>query len=246
MPLKADKFIQNRKRIIGITYNRVNQIIWYVINCYNLIQTAKPAYSKNYVATNTTYSFEDYLKMRLVDDYLKQNKKLLADKISALEDINFLYESVKPFTDINDGIEKSDKIDVFVNKLGLRKEWGVQDEDLYLAIECKRINSLADCKNYLVDTQKFCDRQHNPLRIPFEGQIAFIENDILDCTKVSDDLNKRLKTTSTIITDQFLQYFLIDNSFKGSYSSVHKKNFNKKETFQIFHLMFDYSKIVVD
>jgi len=242
----ATSFILKRKKVVSITDNRINNILWYIIECYSLLLKDNPKYSKKYVSKKTTLHFEDYLKIRLVEDYLKKNKALLISKVSALEEITFHYETVKGFTDILDGKEKSDKIDIYVNKLGLKRKWAVEDEDLYFAIECKRIKVLSDCKDYLDDTQNFVNRKYNALRLPFEGQLAFIEDGTLTHISISTEINKRLKASSTIITKQFLSSKKINNSFNGCYPSIHKRNHGKKELFTIFHLLFDYSKIIVN
>lgn len=218
----------------------------YAIECYNLLTTDKPVYSKVHIAAATAYHFEDHLKMEFVENYLVKNKQLLSARLSTLDEVTFTYEAVRRFIDINDGIEKSDKIDVYVNRLGLRSEWGVQEEHLYLAIECKRINVLSDCREYVGDIQKFCDREYKELRIPFESQIAFIENPKLDHFKISKEINRRLQSTSTILTKQFLKQIVIHSSFMGSYTSMHKRNYKKKGTFKISHLLFDYSQLIID
>lgn len=242
MPLKATKFVQNRNTI---TYTRINHIMWYAIECYHLLIIDKPTYSKIHINANTAYFFEDHLKMEFIENYLIKNKHLLSSRVATLDEVTFSYEPIKRFTDIKDGIEKSDKIDVFVNRLGLRNKWGVQEEHIYLAIECKRIKVLSDCREYVGDIQKFCDREYKELRIPFESQIAFIENPKLDHFKVSKEINRRLQSYPTVITKQFLNQLLIQSSFQGSYISTHKKNYKKKESFKIFHLLFDYSQLII-
>lgn len=247
MPLNAKKFIQNRgKGTVSITYNRIQYIMSYAIECYQILLIDKPIYSKSHVAKHTTYHFEDYLKMEFVDGYLVKNKHLLTGRASSLDDITFNYETIKRFTDLIDGKDKSDKIDVYVNRLGLKDKWAVPEEHLYLAIECKRITTQSDCKDYIEDIQKFCDREHKQLRIPFESQIAFIENSKLTHASVSNEINcnRRLNLNFTITTLQYLKAIKIHSSFLGSYSSVHKKNYKKKDTFEIFHLLLDYSELV--
>jgi len=247
MPLKASTFIQNRKKVISITYDRVNQIIWYCIECYNLLLKDKRAYSKSNVSAKTRYTFEDYLKIEFVENYLKLNKTILRNKVSDLEEITFLYETVKTFIDTTDnGIEGSDKIDIYVNKLGLKNHWAVEDEDLYLSIECKRINILSDCGDYVNDIEKFCTRQYKNLRLPFEGQIGFIESSRLNHTSVSAEINRRLGLSKTVVTNQFLKNQLFHTGFKGSYLSEHIRNYKPKDKFTIFHLLFDYSNLVVN
>lgn len=245
MPLKAAKFIQNRRKVITITYERVNQIAWYCIECYNLLLRDKPSYSKSYVTAKTAYNFEDYLKIEFVENYLKLNKAVLRNKVSELEEITFHYETVKPFIDTaNKDKERSDKIDIYINKLGLKNHWAVEDEDLYLSIECKRINILSDCENYIEDTENFCTRQYKFLRLPFEGQIGFIENSKLNHVSATSEINRRLGLSSTITTRQGLKRRQVYEGFDGSYLSVHSRNYLPKDKFTIFHLFFDYSDLV--
>lgn len=245
MPLNAKKFIQNRgNNIVSITSDRIHHLMSYALECYQLLLGDKPVYSIAHVAATTAFHFEDYLKMEFVDGYLIKNKHLLAAKISTLEEVTFNYETIQRFTDVNDGIERSDKIDVYVNRLGLKDKWGVEEEHLYLAIECKRITILSDCQAYVDDIQKFCNRNYTNFRLPFESQIAFIENPKLTHVTVSDEVNSRLKTVSTITTKQYLKLAALHSSFQGSYSSIHKKNFKRKPPFTIFHLLLDYSQLV--
>ena len=133
---------------------------------------------------------------------------------------------------------------IFINKIGLKKYWAVEDEDLYLSIECKRINLLSACQDYLNDTEKFCNRKYKYLRLPFEGQIGFIENSSLNHDSIFKELNRKLKLSATITTKQFLKKEAINPNFDGSYLSVHKRNYVPYEKFTIFHLLFDYSLLI--
>ena len=220
--------------------------MWYFIECYNLLLADKPVYSKSYISANTAYHFEDYLKMEFVEKYLKINKTIIKGRTSDLEEITFHYETVKPFVDITDTIEKSDKIDIYVNKLGLKNHWAVEDEDLYLSVECKRITVLSGCQDYVIDTEKFCNRQYKNLRLPFEGQIGFIESYKLNHGSVSTEINRRLGLAPTINTNQALKRKLIHSGFDGSYLSIHKRNYKPNDKFTIFHLLFDYSQMVAN
>ncbi len=240
----AASFIRNRKEVVAITYDRVTNIIWYLAECYQTLSKDHPTYSIELVGKNTTLHFEDFLKMEFLDKYLIPNEHLISSKCSELEDINFHYENQKRYLDISDKKVKPDKIDIYINKLGLQSSWNQQEENIYYAIECKRIKTLSDCKAYIGDTKKFADRRYNDLRLPFEEQIAFIENSRLSHSAVSAEINNRLKATSSLITTQFLESEVLHKLFNGCYSSRHKRNFNRNEPFTVFHLLFDYSKFV--
>lgn len=241
----ALSFVSSRQNPIAITRKRIEDIIWYSVECYKLLLNDAPTYSQKYVKGKTTFSFEDYLKMEFVDNYLIKNKGLLTGKISGLEEINFEYEPVKRYTDIS-GVEKSDKIDIYINKIGLKDHLNTEDEHAYFVFECKRIGKLPDTAGYISDIQKFADRKHKVLRLPFEGMIAFIEATNLSDSQLADEVNKRLKASSNIKTSQYLTAVTIYEDFTGRYDSSHKKNYDAKEEFSIFHLLFDYSKCVTN
>jgi hypothetical protein len=181
--------------------------------------------------------------MELVDKYLIPNKELLISKISELDQINFTYESQKRYVDV-DGKEKPDKIDIYINKLGLQNVWREQDENVYFSIECKRIKILSDTKHYISDIQKFAHRNHTNLRLPFESMLAFVENKTLGHLEISNEINKRLRKESAILTNEYLNTIELHKKFKSSYLSTHKKLFNEKNCFSIYHILFDYTENV--
>ncbi len=240
MTFNATPFITSRSNKFAITENRIKNIFWYVVECYNILLNDRVIYSKSWCEANTRYHFEDYLKMEFVDNYLIKNKSIIQNRISVLEEINFSYEIVKRFTD-SEGIEGSDKIDIYINKLGLQNLWKDDDEHIYLAIECKRINQLSDCSKYISDIQKFCDRNYKHIRIPFEGMLAFIEDKSISHERISNEVNERLINNDYITTTSYLTKENVNSTFDGGYRSVHGKKFENKATFSIFHLLFDYS-----
>lgn len=244
MSTDATRFINSRSNKTAITQKRIRAVLWYITECYNILQNDGVTYSKLLHSSNTKSHFEDYLKMEFVDNYLIKNKSLIQKKFSALEEINFSYETIKRFTD-SEGIEHSDKIDIYINKLGLQNIWNEYDEHLYLAIECKRIGQFSDCKDYIGDIQKFCNRNYKQTRLPIEGMIAFLENKSVPHKAIAKDLNKRLKEVCTITTLKFLSKEKISPSFEGSYQSIHKKR-NMNTTFSVYHFLFDYSENIVE
>lgn len=246
MSLSAVSFIQNRQKVISITDSRIRHILWYIVECYQLLQIDNPKYSKSLWKKKSTIPFEDYLKMELVDNYLIKQKDLLQARVSKLVQINFSYETQKRYVDFSDNREKPDKIDIYINKLGLQNEWKEPDENVYFAVECKRIKILSDTKDYVLDIQKFSDRNHTTLRLPFEGMIAFIENKKLSHLKVSQEINNKLKSARKINTSKNLTPDTWHSKYVGTYSSIHNRNFKKVTPFSIFHLLFDYSQNVTN
>ena len=236
-------FVKNRKNVVA--EKRIKIILWYVIECYLLASTNNEKYSKAWVKNNTSIKFENYLRNRLVDDYLIANKDLLKQKTLSLSEINFIYEPEKEYIDARDGKIKSDKIDIYINKLGLQKEWAKEDENLYFAIECKRIKVLSDTKEYITDIENFCLRRHKNTRLPFEGQIAFIENKEISHQKLQEKINEILLKHKKIVTSNFLKSIVLNEKFEGAYLSKHLRG-NNKQNFSVYHLLLDYSDIVLN
>lgn len=243
MPNNTARFISSRSNPISITQDRVKSILWYVSECFCILQKTNPDYSKSWCSKNTAYHFEDYLKMEFVDEFLKKNKHLLSNRISELEQINFDYENVRRYTDI-EGIERSDKIDIYISKLGLQNVWNESEEHIYFVIECKRINGKPDYTKYTRDIEKFCNRNYKHLRLPFEGMIAFIENRNCTHEKLSKEISNTIAKSKTIKTIHALQKIDINNSFNGSYCSTHKKVFINNPLFTIYHLLFEYFNFI--
>lgn len=240
----ASRFTQNRTDVLSITNQRITKILWYIIECHQIFIKDNKTYSKDWVNQNTTIHFEDYLKFEFLDSYLIPNKFLLNNLFSELEEIHFSAETQKRYID-KDGKQKPDKIDICINRFGLQEVWNNQAENIYFAIECKRIQQLADVSRYVSDIEKFCNRSHLNTRLPFEGQIAFIENQKLNQTIIVDKINSTLSLNNFITTDSFLTAIKVHNNLNCSFLSIHKKNFSPNQQFTIYHLMFDYSKVVI-
>lgn len=227
----------------GVINTTVSEIMRYVIDCYLVLLEEKPHYSISKTKEETTYKFEEYLNTRLVYDYL--NTRLTFFSYSQLSQIQFITEANRGYIDIRDQKEKPDKIDIYITNLHLDKELCANPQP-YFAIECKRINKLSSVDEYISDIQKFTDRKHTETRLPFEGQLAFIENPKYPHSVSKENINSKLAKHDYINTTQLLKPKQFHKNFNGSYYSKHLKNFGKNDPFTIYHLMFDYTQIVVD
>jgi len=244
MPDSAKSFISARRNPLALTQKRVMAIMQYIIYCYELQIKDRVIYSKS--KRNSKQKFEDYLKTKLVDDYLRKNKIFFNNNFSDIEVIFFGKEETEIYTD-NSDIEQEDKIDIYIRELGLQKVWSNDEkEEVYFAIECKRIEKMSDINNYITDIQKFTNRSHRHIRLPFEGMIAFVENNKLNYLKIANGVTDKLNNFPDIKTTQNLTAVMLSNTFGGSYISKHNKNFNLLEEFFIYHLLFDYSHIVIN
>jgi hypothetical protein len=244
MDSSLQSFVQSRQS--SITQHRIRQILSYVLECQKIFQSEGVIYSESVVKASGTVMFEDHLKFEFVEKYLVKYKPLLKGKISELEEINFACETQQRYIDATDNRQKPDKIDIYINKIGLRNLYShVEDENIYFAIECKRIKVLSDSRDYVTDIEKkFVKRQHINLRLPFEGQIAFIENNRLNHIIISKEINRILSITPSIPTVASLTPERLHSTIQGTYVSKHKRN-RTNLPFLIYHLMFDYSKVVI-
>lgn len=248
MSSSAKKFIQNRLQKHALTLERVNYIFSYIHFCYNNLLADQVKYSRQWVKNNTRDKFENFVKKRLVHDYLKKYKKKYPLK-SAIEEIMFECEPEMPYIqhDAVSGksIEANDRIDIKVNRIGLQHIWkNVDEQNIYLAIECKILSKLADNAQYLTDIQKFCDREHYQFRLPIEGMLAFKGNKNIKSSEFADDLNKRLTASQTVTTKEPLKESGIPSFQKNYYHSRQLRNFGNKPLFSVCHLYLDYSDVM--
>lgn len=239
MSSNATSFINNRLSKTSITDNRIKSILYYVIECYNKIIADKVIYD---YSKRDKISQENYLRNSLVDDYLRESLTLLNNGTDEYSIIN--REAAETYLDSEDGLIHDDPIDIQIVDHSLQTSWGSTSQ-VYLAIECKRIKILSDTTHYVDDIRKSTGRNYLKTRLPFEGQIAFIENKSLSNEIIKDEINKKLKSHTSIVTDKYLSGIKI-HSTECSYDSIHRKIFKGKDAYSIYHLFFDYSKIVLN
>lgn len=239
-------FRPNEERL---TQKRVEMIIQYIIYCYEKMLSDGKKYSKSDTLNplGTKYNLEEYLNEKLVEDYLGNwdNKQFYKENISDNRntDLVFNYEPKQTYTE--NRIRKDDFIDIKVNETELSDILGKAGikEQIHLAIECKIIEN--GYSEYVSDIEKMCTRKFNTFRLPFEGQIAYMNNAKYTHNSVSDGISNNLSKNETIKTNQSLIQKILKKSFEASYLSKHIRNHNDEE-FSIYHLLFDYSSIIIN
>lgn len=243
--LNASNFKSNSEQL---TKKRVEMVLQYVIYCYQKMTLEGKTYKRaEFLNENKTrYNLEEGLSEKLVEDYLGlwDNIQYYKYNISDKPDVHlyFNYEPKQSYTENN--TIKADFIDIKVHETGLSEIWSKSgnQQQIHLAIECKVIeNGYSD---YVSDIQKMCNRPFNTSRLNFEGQIAYITNPSYTHLSVKSGINKNLSSNYEIITLQDLKPIPIRSKFDSSYHSIHRRNHNQKQ-FSIYHLMFNYSKIVI-
>ncbi len=241
----ADNFKPNVNKL---TEYKIRSVMKYIIYCYQKTLADNKIYD---YAKRGKVAQEDYIRNGLINDYLSKsyNKKHFKENISdnPLVEITFHPEETKTYIDSVTNKERNDKIDISIYESGIQELWSKKtDDEIKFAVECKRINSYDDCKEYIKDIKKFTERPQTTFRLPIEGQIAFIETELLNHEQIVEDINKKLKSNKSIATLDYLKLHPLDKSFDCSYKSLHKKNFGIEEKFKIYHLLFDYSNIIIN
>jgi hypothetical protein len=242
--INADNF---KSDINKLTEFRIILIIKYVIYCYLKILEDKKTY--NY-SKKGKIPKEEFLRDGLVNDYLMKsnNKEYFKHNISDIPsaEITFHPEEKMTYTDKKTNQRSTDKIDISIWESNLQYIWSEKtDNEIKFAIDCKRIEKLSDANNYISDIEKFSNRDYRYTRLPFEGQIAFIEDKNINHATLRKEINERLIDHKVIITNNFLNQIILIDKFDGTYLSKHQRNTGRQK-FSIYHLFFDYSQIVID
>ena len=226
---------------------RIQQIVRYIIYCYLQILADKKTYR---YSERGKIPKEEFLRNGLVNDYLQKSdnkkyyKQYISDNPSA--EITFHPEETMTYKDSENHTLSTDKIDISVWESGLQSIWsGKTDNEIRFAVECKRIKKLSDAPKYISDTENFCFRNYVNTRLPFEGQIAFIENKEISHRRLLENINEILKNYEKIVTINFLESIILNEKFKGAYLSKHLREYSKLN-FSVYHLFFDYSSIVIN
>jgi hypothetical protein len=229
-----------RKRAISHSKKLFLQLLEYVTFCYSCLKQNKICYSESWCKNNTAFSFEEWLKIRFIEDYLRKFREHF--HCSKIETIRFYPETQPNYKDMAGKI-RGDKIDIFITNLGLQRYWnGIVEEDIYFAIECKRLKNRSKNAEYLTDIQKFVTREYK-FRFPFTGMIGFVEKSSISIDDIIDDINQRLQNSSAITTIQELTPFGL-NKFNYCRVSKHEK-ITSNDPIEVYHLFFDYSNIII-
>jgi len=237
----AHNFKPNATRL---TEYRVNLVVKYIVHCYlSMIEEGK----KYDFSQKGKLQKEDYLRNGLVDDYLskKPYKDYYKQYISDNPNVEIYFNKEENQIYQLNGINSDDYIDISVKETKLSEVLSETTEDeIKLAFECKRIKVPQDHKEYIKDIHKFANRPFATYRLPFEGQIAFIENPLYTRQTVSSEINKELQVDTKIVTVKLLENKIIHSDFDGTYHSIHKRNYGAREDFSIYHLMLNYSRVI--
>lgn len=239
----AHNFKSNK---FSLTEFRINLILKYIIHCFWVMQQEGKKYDYR---ERGKIKKEDFLRDGLVDEYLSKtrNKNYFREFISDNPNVEIYFQKEEKQNYLERSMQSEDFIDITVKETKLSEILNERiSDEIKFAVECKRINKSQSYSEYVKDIYKFTSRQYKTYRLPYEGQIAFVEDSLLNCAIVSKRINERLKSNNNIVTVQFLENKTFDPLFDGGYHSVHKRNYGDQNNFSIYHLIFDYSKIVIN
>ena len=238
---EALNFISKRKQPLSLGQKNIQIILWYFLECYNLLLNDGKTYSISEV-NKGKIKLENYLRNKLVDEYLREYTHLFHNKFKT-EYISFDKDSEETYID-KEGYEYTDKIDIYIRDKALQECWS-GEKNVYFAVECKRIQILSDTQKYIDEDTvgKFIERKHISFRVPFEGQLAFIHQKKNTPLIVADEINKRLSGNSN--TKNLLLPGKLHDTQNCSFISDHTRAYGKHEPFSIYHLLLDYSSIII-
>jgi hypothetical protein len=239
---EAFNFISKRKQPLSLRQKNIQNILWYFLECYNLVLTDGKTYSISEINKGKK-KLENYLRDKLVDEYLREHTHLLQDRFKT-EYIFFDKDSEETYIG-KEGYECTDKIDIYIRDKALQECWS-GERNIYFAVECKRIEILSDTQKYIDEDTigKFIERKHIGFRLPFEGQLAFIHQNKNTPLVVAEEINKRLSDNSN--TKNLLLPIKLHGTQDCSFISNHTRAYEKHEPFSIYHLLLDYSQIIIN
>lgn len=242
---EASNFVAKRKQPLSVGQKNIENILWYILECYNMILSNKKTYSLSKI-NKSKIKPENYLRNKFVDEYLREYTHLFQNKFNT-QYIYFDKDSEETCVD-QDNNEYTDKIDIYIRNKALQESWS-QEKNVYFALECKRIDILSDTQKYIDEDTlgKFIERKHIGFRLPYEGQLAFVQQKKNTSRKVADEINNRLSNNDKTKkhTIDSLNSIKINEVNDCVFMSKHVRDYSKKE-FVIYHLLLDYSDIVVN
>lgn len=213
----------------------------YLIFCYLKLITSRVAYSKHFISNNTSISLENFLRDSFLYDFIQKSKKeyKLFNPIYYKVIGSFLYFAEVQTLFAQESKLRSSKIDIFVTNLNNKLLGNNVQEQIYFDFECKRLNRSLKNEYVAHGIKRHLERDYRD-GFSFTGMIGFVEEGNID--QVINDINKIIKKSSFFSASEYLNNIKLNRKFKNTYLSKHSK-FNSDE-FTIYHLLFDYSKII--
>lgn len=222
--LDASSFTKSK----GFYHEEFKTVLKLLIFCYNEILNLETpqSYEKG-------FKLENHLRNVLVKNYLRKYKERYG-----ISYLGFEIESGE--IDINDVTVGF--IDIKVVNAGLVTSMKC-DEDVYYAIECKRLDKYSSKISKYVEEGilRFINGKYSN-NMPLAGMLGFIEKNTPDIIlgKIIDKLNNE-KCINTINN---LDNCVLQDDFEYSYLSKHERK-DPLGPIDIYHLLFDYTSLIL-
>lgn len=222
------------------SFKQFHDVLRLIIFCYRKKLQEKDTVSLSEIHEKTGITPEDYLKYRLVKDYLRIYKRLFP----AIAHLYFLYET----GEYDREKEKETFNDIAVYSIAIARAWKLSedhdDEDYYFSFECKRLRDLGKNQLYIDQgIRKYVENAY-ARAMPFAGMIGFVEKG--DIVRIIDGINlrlSRLSQTGELTTIETLRFFKVEDDFEFSDSSKHERIQNSP--ISLYHLFLDYSALLL-
>ncbi|HLP61768.1 MAG TPA: hypothetical protein VK186_23205 [Candidatus Deferrimicrobium sp.] len=237
---ELNALIFSKRREQKQCFKQFREVLRLIIFCYRKKVQQGDAVSLSKIREETGITPEDYLKYRLVEDYLRKYKRLFP----AIAHLHFLHETGQYHREK----EKETFNDIAVYSITVGNAWKLSEkfdeEDYYFCFECKRLKNLG--KNQFYIDQGIMRYVENAYAraMPFAGMIGFVEKG--DIIRIKDDINLRLSKlniSGELTTIEFLRFFKVEETFEFSYSSRHERVQNSP--IAMHHLFLDYSSLLL-
>ncbi len=211
----------------SIYQNNFFKVIELIVHCYNLILE-----NENPQKFEKGFRLENYFTNILVG-YLKKNKHSFD-----LKNLGF---------EIEVGVIKIDSknvkfIDIKVTNAS-HYFLGEYDEDIYYAIECKRLDEYSQKIQYYIEggILRFVNADYSK-NLPLAIMIGYVEKGDLSIivNKINEKLDHR---PSDIKTLQKLTERSVISTFNSCYCSKHLKNDNLGKI-NLYHLLLNYESLI--
>lgn len=218
--------------------NKFKSVLKLVIFSYNkIIQDRKKVYRNSEgIDIANGMALENSLTNMLVKEYLQDHN---IKEMFNLQLCGFFTEPAE----INEDNKTLGFIDIMVTNVSSEFS-GRNEENIYYAFECKRINNSNYAKYVDEGILRFIECKYSK-DMTFAGMIGYFETnnpDIEDIIKkINTNLNNKFNSGKLVNLSSLKKFSLVDD-FEHSYISNHERKDNN--SIDLYHLILDYDIIV--
>ncbi|MDR2544066.1 MAG: hypothetical protein LBD03_00705 [Methanobrevibacter sp.] len=208
--------------------NQFQKILSLIVFSYNQILDNNEQVYKNYKLRNPpkNVSLENILTNMLVR-YIRKNKGKFELGLFGFE--------LEPSTEIDSNNYTEGFLDIKVTNLTSSFD-NKNNENIYFALECKRLDLSAKPKLYAEQgIKRFKTGKYSKI-VPFGGMIGYSELRQENILEIVEKINDFMGNEHLILSD-FIEF---DFCFESSHDRINLSNIH------LYHLILDYSDIIMD